>query len=303
MKKIIVILFLLLSSCSANTSTVLNSIPNPNESNHTQSPELEINLNEELPSPFTAEAVADALVEHINFYSYYYPEDSTTALYLASTNQHARVELRAYNQPIYQNGYEVPVLYGVDQVSDYVISFYYHPVSKQIYVDSIAEPQNIPFLDAAMPYDTLGRIEVDITEATFPFTEEISEYKARKIEAIKDAVQRTFGVLQQDYPDIDFTIKVTNFLEHQQEAWMLIEGSNGLKMYALLVMDEYFYPVDDQAKEYDYNVEINVTRGNLMELSLEEAWFNRQLEADAYYFKKIFLEDPPLIVMESTCCI
>lgn len=295
MRKIIILkVFLLLCACSTNPGTA----PDPNVANHIRLSEQEVALNEQLPSPFTAGAVADALVEYINFYSYYYPDDSSIAFYQASTNQHASVELRAYHQPVYQNGYDIPVLYGVDEVSEDVISFYYHPVSKQVYVDAIAEPQQIPFLDAVKPYDSLGRIEVNIAEATFPFTDEISEYKTRKIEAIKDEVQRTLGILQQDYPFIGFTIKVTDFLEHQQETWMLIEGSNGLKQYALIVMDEYFYPVDDQAKERIYNVEINVTRGNLMELSLEEEWFNDQLESDAYYFKKIFIEDPPLFVVD-----
>lgn len=261
----------------------------------------EASTNEELSAPFTVEALEAAFVEYVNYYSYYYPEDTSINLYQDRINESVNIELRDYSQSVYQkksNKFEIPVIYGVDEKTGDYISFYYNTESKQVYVNTITEAQNTPFLDSTAPYYLLGNIQVRIPEVTFPFTEEISAYKTKKIIALQEEVKRTFDILKMDDPDARFTIKIMNFLDNQHETWMLIEGSNHMNMYALLVIDEYFYSTDDKAKDANSLVNMDVTRGELIELTLDETWFNLQLESDAYYFKKMFLEDPPLLTME-----
>ena len=295
MKKILVLVFIFLCSCGANQTSNINTFDGSHSSIY------EANINEKLPAPFTVEALEAAFVEYVNYYSYYYPEDNNINLYQDRMNDPVNIEIRDYSQPVYQknsNKFEVPVIYGVDKKTGDYISFYYNTESKQVYVNTITEAQYTPFLDSTAPYDSLGDVQVRIPEVKFPFTEEISEYKAKKLSAIKVEVKRTFDILQMDYPDARFTIKIMNFLDNQHETWMLIEGSNNMNMYALLVIDEYLYSTNDIAKDANTLVDMEVTRGELMEITLDEAWFNLQLESDAYYLKKMFLEDPPLLTME-----
>jgi|GEM_PF-2812815 len=294
MKKIIVLLFIFLCSCGANQTSNINTFDGSHSSIY------EASTNEKLSALFTVEALEAAFIQYVNYYSYYYPKDNRVNHYQDRLNELINVELRDYSQPVYQknsNKFEIPVIYGVDEKTGDYISFYYNTESKQVYVNTITEAQHTPFLDSTGSFQSLGNIQVQIPEITFPFTDEISQYKAKKMMAIKEEVKRTFDILQMDYPDATFTIKIMNFLDNQHETWMLIEGSNHTNMYSLLVIDEYFYSIDDEAKDDNTLVDMEVTRGELIELTLDESWFNLQLESDAYYFEKMFLEDSPLLTL------